>query len=114
MTFTFTKNNPIVGAKSILLGKINSTIDASTVKAVAKSYIQQCDAVFVSCTDKPELVSDAKSKLLSMAKAHKFEDKDVTVMDSKFEGVVSMVMNKVKLVKVDDNSDLLMELLLGN
>tara|TARA_R100001510_G_C7630628_1_gene189538 strand:- start:74 stop:400 length:327 start_codon:yes stop_codon:yes gene_type:complete len=96
------------------LGRINSKSNPDDIKANAKSWRKKSGAIWVSCSDKPHLIQDAKSKLIKLSTKEKFEQTEPTEVESKFEGQVSFVMNRVPLTSVEDNTDWAVEMLMGN
>jgi len=107
MTITF------VNDKGTELGRVNSLSDMDIVRANGKIWADKCSAIFVSCSDKPDVIQRAKAKLMAYAKSQKFEQTEPNDANSQFVGTKSFVMNRVELKAKDDNTDELDDIILG-
>tara|TARA_R100000278_G_scaffold117193_1_gene97008 strand:+ start:3153 stop:3479 length:327 start_codon:yes stop_codon:yes gene_type:complete len=96
---------------AVSIGKINSKVSKELIDAKIESWIDVCDAIFVSCSDKADKVTEAKNTLVSFAQACKFEQLEPTEVESKYEGSKVFVCNKVPLKDVDDNTNYALNLI---
>lgn len=105
------KNGDTLIAKSNTKHKI--------AKELIPLIINTATAVFVSCSRKnnDKEIADAKDYLRKMATQLKFEESEPREIpltkDTKFPAQISFVCNKVKMVKQNDNSAELLDMISG-
>jgi len=93
--------------KAIL--KLNSlTPEALLTKDNILAHSNTCDSVWVSCKNTKEDIAKATSLLKSIGKSEKFFDAEPEVRESKFAGMVSLVMSREEFKVADDNSNFLL------
>lgn len=92
--------------KAIL--KLNSLTPSSLLTA---EHIEEtsntCDSVWVSCKNTVEDIAKATGILKMIGKSEGFFDTEPEVKESKFAGMVSLVMSREEFKVADDNSNFL-------
>ena len=93
--------------KAIL--KVNSlTPEAFLTEENINANSNTCDSVWVSCKNTIEDIAKATSLLKSIGQSENFFDAEPEVRESKYAGMVSLVMSREEFKVADDNSNFLL------